>query len=90
MALKQVTVFSKPNCVQCNATYRWLDENGYKDAYEVGDAVDNLDHIFALLNFKAAPVVRVIDPATGSIVFWSGFNRDELKKHLELEEKQAA
>lgn len=84
MAQKEVTVYTKPSCVQCDATKRWLDANGYKDAYEVDDAIENLDHIRALLNFQQAPVIRVLDPETKSLTFWFGHNPIELEKHLKL------
>lgn len=81
---KQVTLYRKDQCVQCDATKRWLDQNGYKDEFEVGDAVENIDGIINLLGLKQAPVVRVTDPSTGTVTFWSGHNPIELEKHLKL------
>lgn len=65
-----VTVYSKPSCVQCNATYRALDSKGIK--YEVRDLTEEPE---ALAKFKAegllqAPVV-VTDRET-----WTGFRPD--------------
>ncbi|HEY0218064.1 MAG TPA: glutaredoxin domain-containing protein, partial [Cellulomonas sp.] len=36
-----ITVYSKPSCVQCNATYRALDKAGL--AYEVVDITEDSD-----------------------------------------------
>lgn len=84
MALKNVTVYSKPACVQCTATKRWLDQNGYKDAYSDGDAIENMDVIKDFLGLLAAPVIKVVDPATSEIIYWSGHNPILLEKHLKL------
>lgn len=68
-----ITVLSKSNCVQCDATKRNLD-NADVD-YEVGDIYsdENLN-LVTELGYKAAPVVIIRD-AEGSILdHWSGFN----------------
>ena len=52
-----VTVYTKPACVQCNATYRALDKKGI--AYEVVDMSQDpaaLERVRAL-GFMQAPVV---------------------------------
>ena len=67
-----VTVYSKPACVQCNATYRALDKAGVP--YEVVDMSQNpsaLDTIRSL-GFMQAPVV-VTDSDS-----WSGFQPDKI------------
>jgi glutaredoxin-like protein NrdH len=79
MAQKEVTVYSKPACVQCTATKRWLESKGID--YVEDDAIANLDHIQALLQFKQAPVIRVVD-SSGTATFWYGHNPDELAKNL--------
>jgi len=79
---KEVTVFSKPSCVQCTATKRWLDENGFKDQWIDGDAIENVDAIKNVIGYSQAPVVKVFNTDTQETVFWSGFNRDLLIKHL--------
>lgn len=63
-----VTVFSKPSCVQCTATYRALDKAGIE--YETKD-ISTDDAALAQikeLGFLQAPVVLT---ETDS---WSGFN----------------
>ena len=82
-----VTVYSKPSCVQCTATYRALAAKGRK--YQVVDVSldDNaLAHIKEL-GYLQAPVVIpsfdkiVIDPNTKErIVHWSGFRPDLLEQ----------
>lgn len=83
MAKKEVTVYSKPSCVQCTATKRWLGQNGYPEGEFVdGDAIENLDHLKTLLNVAQAPVIKVVDKSTGETIFWTGHNPIMLEKHL--------
>ena len=68
-----ITVYSKPNCVQCTATYRALDKAGLN--YEVVDiSVDAqaLEQVKAL-GYAQAPVV-IADGA-----HWSGYRPDKIK-----------
>lgn len=63
-----VTVYTKPNCVQCDATKRTLDKLGVE--YNTIDATTD-DAVFNMLvekGFKAMPVVNAGDE------WWSGFN----------------
>lgn len=77
---KKVTVYSKPACVQCTATKRWLDTNGV--VFEDGDAIENIDPIKNLVGLLAAPVIKVVDESTSEVTFWSGHNPILLEKHL--------
>lgn len=67
-----VTVYTKPSCVQCEATYRALD--GKKIEYEVRDL--SLDEAALVevkeLGYLQAPVV-VTDEG-----HWSGFRPDKI------------
>ncbi|SEA05236.1 ribonucleoside-diphosphate reductase class Ib glutaredoxin subunit [Bowdeniella nasicola] len=68
-----ITVFSKPNCVQCDATYRALKKNGLE--YTVVDITEDAE---ALANVKALGYVQA------PVVFadgdhWSGFRPDRIK-----------
>jgi glutaredoxin-like protein NrdH len=68
-----ITVYSKPACVQCTATYRALDKLGLD--YEVVDlATDEraLADMLAL-GHQQAPVVF----ADGE--YWTGFRPDRIK-----------
>ncbi|PBA68897.1 redoxin NrdH [Mycobacterium avium] len=68
-----VTVYTKPACVQCNATYKALDKQGI--AYtKVDITVDSeaRDYVIAL-GYQQAPVVVAGDD------HWSGFRPDRIK-----------
>ncbi len=68
-----ITVYTKPACVQCNATYRALDKAGVD--YEVVDISENpeaRDFVMAL-GYLQAPVVVAGDD------HWSGFRPDRIK-----------
>lgn len=66
----QVTVYSKPSCAQCTATYRALDSKGI--AYVVVDLTETPDALETVkgLGYLQAPVV-----VTGES-HWSGFRPD--------------
>lgn len=72
-----VTVYSKPSCVQCTATYRNLDNKGVE--YKVVDVTKDEDaYAFVKgLGYQAAPVVVV--EADGAVVdSWSQFRADKI------------
>lgn len=67
-----ITVYSKPSCVQCVATYRALDNIGA--SYTVVDLSQDaqaLERVTAL-GYRQAPVVE----AQGD--HWSGFRPDKI------------
>lgn len=68
-----ITVFSKPNCVQCSATYRALKKHGLD--YEVVDLTEDADAMNTVkaLGYQQAPVVF----ADGD--HWAGFRPDKIK-----------
>lgn len=69
-----ITVYTKPACVQCNATYKALDKVGL--SYEIVDISQDAearDHVMAL-GYLQAPVVVAGDD------HWSGFRPDRIKK----------
>ena len=53
--MSQITVYTKPRCVQCTATYRALDSKGI--AYEVVDVSTNEDalELVKALGYLTAP-----------------------------------
>jgi glutaredoxin-like protein NrdH len=72
-----ITVYTKPACVQCNATYKALDRQGLKpgvDYQKVDISLDSeaRDYVMAL-GYLQAPVV-----VAGS-EHWSGFRPDRIK-----------
>lgn len=73
--MTEVTVYTKPNCVQCTATYRALDNAGV--IYNIVDLSTDenaLDQVKAL-GYLGAPVVIV-----GEDDHWSGFQPDKIKE----------
>ncbi|WP_353827787.1 glutaredoxin-like protein NrdH [Agromyces sp. SYSU T0242] len=67
-----VTVYTKPSCVQCNATYRALDSKGIE--YDVLDLSQDETALAAVkeLGYLQAPVV-ITDEG-----HWSGFRPDKI------------
>ena len=68
-----IAVYTKPACVQCNATYKALDKNGLD--YTVVDITTNdqaRDYVMGL-GYLQAPVVVAGDD------HWSGFRPDRIK-----------
>lgn len=68
-----VTVYSKPLCVQCDATKRALAKAGI--AYNVVDVTDDPEALAKIkaLGYVQAPVVITADD------HWSGFRPDLIK-----------
>ena len=69
-----VTVYTKPACVQCNATYRALDKNGvtYKTV-DISQDSEALERVRAL-GYMQAPVVMTDSE------HWSGFRPDKISE----------
>ncbi|MBD9698493.1 glutaredoxin-like protein NrdH [Flavimobilis sp. GY10621] len=67
-----ITVYSKPACVQCDATYRALDKRGID--YTVVDISQDLEALEMVrsLGYMQAPVVVAGD------THWSGFRPDQI------------
>lgn len=70
-----VTVYSKPNCVQCTATYRTLDKLGVQ--YGVIDMTTDPEALAFVMasGQQSAPVVVVTEPGVADQV-WGGFRPD--------------
>ena len=68
-----ITVYTKPACVQCNATKRARDKAGLE--YELVDLTQDAEALAAVkaLGYQSAPVVI----ANGH--HWSGYRPDEIK-----------
>lgn len=72
MAMK-ITVYTKPACVQCNATYKALDKQGIE--YNIVDITEDpaaRDYVVGL-GYLQAPVIVAGD------THWSGFRPDRIK-----------
>ena len=72
-----VTVYTKPACVQCDATKRTLDKLGI--AYNTIDITLDAEAFEKIIDmgFKAAPVVITDNDA------WAGFNPEKLNGLVE-------
>lgn len=73
MTATTITVYTKPACVQCNATYRALDKAGV--AYEVVDiTIDDEARDFVMsLGHLQAPVIVAGEQN------WAGFRPDRIR-----------
>lgn len=72
--MDSITVYTKPACVQCHATFKALDKHGI--AYETVDIThdaDARDRVMSL-GYLQAPVVMVDGDE-----HWSGFRLDRIK-----------
>ncbi|HLR57556.1 MAG TPA: glutaredoxin-like protein NrdH [Beutenbergiaceae bacterium] len=68
-----ITVYSKPACVQCDATYRALDKNGLE--YVIVDISSDaiaLDYVKSLGHMQAPVVVAGEE-------HWSGYRPDRIR-----------
>ena len=68
-----ITVYTKPACVQCTATYRALDKAGIESSVvDISQDAEARDYVMAL-GYLQAPVVVAEDS------HWSGFRPDRIK-----------
>lgn len=90
---REITLYSKTPCVQCDASKRELEKVGVDfkkdgDLIVIGDTTyiqadatnsENLEFIMGL-NHKMAPVMTVV--VDGELVdHWSGFQPDKIQEH---------
>jgi glutaredoxin-like protein NrdH len=70
------TIYTKPNCVQCNATKKYFDDKGV--AYTTVDITKDEEALDLLLaeGFKSAPVVNA------GTKWWSGFQPDLIDEYI--------
>lgn len=69
-----VTVYTKPRCVQCNATYRALDKNGISyNSIDLSEQPEFLEELKAE-GHMGAPVVK------SPIGDWAGFQPDKIEE----------
>lgn len=68
-----ITVYTKPNCVQCNATFKALDKaNISYEKIDISEDTEARDYVMAL-GYLQAPVVIAGDD------HWAGFRPDRIK-----------
>jgi glutaredoxin-like protein NrdH len=69
-----VTVYTKPACVQCNATYRALDKKGIAyQSVDLSQDPEALERVRSLGYMQAPVVVTEQD-------HWSGFRPDKIEE----------
>ena len=69
-----ITVYTKPACVQCNATYRALDKQGLDyDVVDITEDSDAREYVMALGHLQAPIVVAGED-------HWSGYRPDMISQ----------
>lgn len=76
--MASATVYTKPACVQCNATFRTLNQKGI--AYESVDISSDPEALEQVrdLGYMQAPVV-----VTSEGDHWSGYRPDKLEELAE-------
>ena len=73
-----ITVYTKPACVQCNATYKALDKLGVDyDVVDISLDPEARDYVMALGYLQAPVVVAGND-------HWSGYRPDRIKALAEV------
>jgi len=79
-----ITVYSKPSCPQCDATYRAMDKKGL--AYQVVDLTQDAAAFEMVqgLGYMQAPVVIAGDK------HWAGFRPDQIAAVAKLQVPVAA
>lgn len=79
-----ITVYTLPNCVQCNQTKKVLDKAGVKyTTIDAKESEEAYNFITNGLGYKAAPVVTVRDIVTNDVIeHWSGFEPEKLNKYI--------
>ncbi|RGE19076.1 glutaredoxin-like protein NrdH [Leucobacter sp. wl10] len=73
---KPVIVYSTPRCMQCQLTYRALDEHGIPyQAVDLSESEEALAYVTEELGYSSAPVVVVSD-----CDHWVGFRPDHIDR----------
>lgn len=71
--MNTITVYTKPACVQCKATYKALDKQGIEyNIVDITEVPEAREYVMAL-GYLQAPVVVAGDD------HWSGFRPDRIK-----------
>lgn len=78
-----LTVYSKPNCMQCEMTKIWLNQN--KIPFETVDTKANPEALELLSHYgwQTLPVVVIDDEISDNSKSWSGFQIDKLERLIE-------
>lgn len=75
-----ITVYSKPRCPQCDATYRKLNALGA--SYESIDVTQDAESLNLIkgLGYSQAPVVAVRGGDGAILESWGGFRPDRIQE----------
>lgn len=75
-----ITVYSKPACVACDATYRKLDKHGIEyTSVNISEDTDALNFVRGLdPSYAAAPVV-LVEFKDGTSAHWSGYRPQHIE-----------
>ncbi len=80
--MSTITVFTKPSCGQCTATYRALDKQGLDyNVIDISQDDEARDYVMSL-GYLQAPVVVAGDE------HWSGFRPERIKNLNKKKEAQ--
>lgn len=76
--MTRVTIYTKPHCVQCDATKRLLDQRGL--SYAVVDLTQDEEAFRRCTSagHRSAPIIAV-----DGLIAWSGFRPDLIDKLAE-------
>lgn len=79
---RTITLYSLPDCSQCNMTKRWLDRAGVEYRTVMLDQSPDDKALMDRLGYKQAPIV-IVDSEDDMFESgaWSGFRPDELAKY---------
>lgn len=86
----QITVYSKPLCVQCDATKRELNKTTV--SYDIIDVTVDDEALAEIksMGFAHSPVVIVRDTVGDIIDSWSGFRKERIQAVVASMESLAA
>lgn len=72
-----ISVYSKPNCIQCDRTQKYLDDNDVNYLYfDISTDPEALEAARAY-GFASAPIV-VVEESGKHVDAWGGFRIDKL------------
>lgn len=77
-----ITVYSRPNCMQCEMTKMWLTQN--KIPFEAVDIEANPEALELLRHYgySSLPVVAIDDELSDESKTWAGFQIEKLEALL--------
>lgn len=77
-----LTVYSRPNCMQCEMTKMWLKQNDIP--FEAVDIEANPGALELLIHYgwQTLPVVAIDDELSDKSKTWAGFQIDKLEALL--------